>query len=245
MGAESALAGGVFSESLRNFGSTRTPLCAQRHGGAPFSALGVFISPCFGYDLLSWRPRMGCKFCKSVEVIEQNTMELKATLEATREVLASAESKIATLEASVTSITGQISDVRADLAKVLVVMEQVPQLASGMEAMKVGQSVMPSMGTWGLGGLFGGVSVGDGPSPDSSDSVGSTSSPIDVSLPPVNISTPKVPSVSIKVNEGGRLEGEEKSSSEAAAGPKKKLMRKKVVKKPAAGGEGEGPPPEA
>lgn len=182
---------------------------------------------------------MGCKFCKSVEAIEQNTVELKATLDATKEVLASAESKIALLEASVTSITGQISDVRADLAKVLVVMEQVPQLASGVEAMKLGQSVMmPNIGNW-LG--FGGVPP---PSAASSESAAT----VDVSLPSVSISTPKVPSasLSIEVSEGGEgPSGEEKSAEPV---PKKKLVRKKVVKKPAAGGgegEGEGPPAEA
>lgn len=164
---------------------------------------------------------MGCKFCKSVEVIEQTTTELKSTLDATREVLASAEAKIATLEASVSSITGQIGDVRADLARVLVVMEQVPQLASGMEIMRAQtSSVMPNMlGIFG----FGGSSI-DG------------SIPTPPTLPSVTITTSDVPSVSIIVNESGHEGGQAPAAEEEATGeaaPKKKaVLKKKMVKRP-------------
>lgn len=122
---------------------------------------------------------MGCALCKSVKSIEINTNDLKNTLDATQKTLIEAEVKISTLETSVAAITSQVVDVRADLAKLIKVMEvQVPHLANTVELMKkevAGSSI--SGGVAGIGNTIGGLFT-----------------------PWASVEVPKPPTVTIEVN---------------------------------------------
>lgn len=185
---------------------------------------------------------MGCALCKSVAAIEGTTGHLKTTLDATQATLGEAELRIRTLETSVTSITQQVTDVRADLAKVMSLLETVPQAAS-MEILRVqsGGSFVPPVpsmsGALGnIGGLFS-WSTPELPSPPAvkgpSFTVEVPSVTIEVPPPPPGPGPDAGPEGSNPAASGPEgappPRGEEEGA--AATAPKKKVIIKKIVKK--------------